>query len=60
MPSSKLALTNSDFVMAGLVPAIHDPAVTHKFVDARNVRLELGPAKPDPSTGHDNLSVWVL
>jgi hypothetical protein len=46
--------------MAGLVPAIHDVAVTHKFVDARNVRLELGPAKPDPSTGHDNLSVWVL
>jgi hypothetical protein len=39
-------------VMAGLVPAIH-VYLASQDVDARHNGPVLGPAKPDPSAGHD-------
>jgi hypothetical protein len=44
----------NQFVMAGLVPAIHVllPAKTRKTW-MPGTRHVLGPAKPDPSAGHD-------
>jgi hypothetical protein len=43
------------FVMAGLVPAIHVLNwASEKDVDARHNGPVLGPAKPDPSAGHDD------
>jgi hypothetical protein len=44
-------------VMAGLVPAIHVflSLRVSQDVDARHNGPVLGPAKPDPSAGHDEL-----
>jgi hypothetical protein len=38
---------------ARLCPAIHVLAARKKAVDARHNGPLLGPAKPDPSAGHD-------
>jgi hypothetical protein len=35
-----------------------DPGFRRGDVDARHVRLVLGPAKPDPSAGHDSVGGW--
>jgi hypothetical protein len=45
------SLADLSIVMAGLVPAIH--VFRSKDVDARHNGPVLGPAKPDPSAGHD-------
>jgi hypothetical protein len=42
--------------MAGLVPAIHVLLTCGQDVDARHNGPVLGPAKPDPSAGHDELN----
>jgi hypothetical protein len=46
--------------MAGLVPAIHGFETEKKVVDARHNGPVLGPAKPDPSAGHDDKEISVL
>jgi hypothetical protein len=40
--------------MAGLVPAIHAFLFVVTKTDARHNGAVLGPAKPDPSAGHDD------
>mgnify|MGYP001042142175 FL=1 len=45
--------------MAGLVPAVHVlPCCQKEDVDARHNGPVLGPAKPNPSAGHDG-STWM-